>query len=140
MPTKGQRRRRTADYINVRLSATDDADLIAWWKALPDGAGAAQVRRAIRQYLAAGDDTPTATRDDVGQAASWAVDELGRRQAETQRLIVALSAQIDALKGQIAAGVSINAAAPAPALPEAVPALTPDEQRARLKKVVSQKW
>lgn len=139
MPTKGQRRRRTADYINVRLSATDDADLITWWKGLPDGAGAAQVKRAIRQFIAGPGETPTATRDDVGQAASWAVEELGKQQTETNRLIVSLSAQLDALKGQLAAGVMVSTG-PTSTQPEAVPALTPEEQAKRLKKVVSQKW
>ena len=72
------RRRQVGNYINVRLAAGRDTDLIDWWERVPDGAGGELVKQAIRQFIQGqASQTPTpATVADLERMAVWLVEQV----------------------------------------------------------------
>lgn len=141
MPIK--KRRKLSAYINVRLSEKDDQDLINWWATLPPGAGGTFVKSAIRAQL----DQPVApvTNNTIIDAVNWQDARAAERAEQAEKRIAELAAQVGSLAAQLAGlaqrvanGVSVVATSAPP--DEEQPQLTTEQQAARLKKVVSQKW
>jgi hypothetical protein len=144
-PPKKRRTRRTrqesAPHISVRLSLSDDPDLIAWWQSQPAGQAAKVVKTAIRDYLAALSDSDPARRADLVEFS----DSLAGQTASIQTAIAALAEGQAAILRQLASGVySIqpgNAQPPEGSASEPErPKLTPQEIATRQKALLKTKW
>lgn len=122
MPRRRVKRTR-GNFISVRLSPEDDADLVEWWATVPQGSGGEIVKQAIRELLSRANGQQPATTGDVKATG----DEL-------KRAIAILAAQVNGLDKRIAAGVVVAGAA------QQTDGLSSEEQQQRLNNVLNAGW
>jgi hypothetical protein len=109
--------------MNAKLHPVHDKDLIDWWSNQPHGKGSAEIKAAVREYVAKGTEAAPATQGDLAKLTT----QIGA--------LVRLVAQ---LQQQIERGVVVQGTA-APQPPD-VALLSEDEARQRRARIKDRGW
>ena len=124
MPRVRLKRRQTNTLMNAKLHPEHDADLIDWWASQPVGKGSAELKTALREYIAKGTDAAPATQADVARLTTQ------------MEQLVRLAAQ---MKQQIERGVVVQGAV-APQTTAEDARLSEEEAQRRANKIKQRNW
>lgn len=118
------RKRQTDSLMNTKLHPVDDKDLIDWWAEQPVGRGSAELKTAVREYMAKGTDAAPATQGDIAK--------LNTQMEQIVRLLAQLNQRIErgvAMQGAAAAQTTVEDAR-----------LSEDEAQRRETKIRQRGW
>ena len=115
-----KRYKRNDQPISVRLIHGSDDDLIVWWNGIESGTGSAEIKEALRAYIARNENKPNQS------------NEIGLLRQTVERM----AEQISGLVQQISRGVMLSANSQTPP----APVLDESEVKQRSERILKQRW